>query len=189
MEKKKRGAGLILTSLFAALICAGCFIQIPLPGGIPIVIQDMMAFLSGLLLGPILGSAAVLIFIIIGCLGLPVFTGKAGISVILAGPTGGFIIGYLFAAFIGGLILKFTLPLGKKHGKAKQYIFISIAALLATVTAFACGLVGFSRVTDKSLLQSIPLVVLPFIPGNIIKLLVCVFLTKKFRPVIHSYLN
>ena len=65
MEKKKRGAGLILTSLFAALICAGCFIQIPLPGGIPIVIQDMMAFLSGLLLGPILGSAAVLIFIII----------------------------------------------------------------------------------------------------------------------------
>ncbi len=140
MEKKKRGAGLILTSLFAALICAGCFIQIPLPGGIPIVIQDMMAFLSGLLLGPILGSAAVLIFIIIGCLGLPVFTGKAGISVILAGPTGGFIIGYLIAAFLGGLVLSLALPLGKKHGNAKQFVWISVAAFLATVAAFACWL-------------------------------------------------
>ena len=189
MEKKKRGAGLILTSLFAALICAGCFIQIPLPGGIPIVIQDMMAFLSGLLLGPILGSAAVLIFIIIGCLGLPVFTGKAGISVILAGPTGGFIIGYLIAAFLGGLVLSLAFPLGKKHGKAKQFVWISVAAFLATVAAFASGLVGFSLVTHKTVLQSIPLVVLPFIPGNIIKLVACVFLTKKFRPVIHSYLN
>jgi len=189
MNDKKRSTALIMVSLFAALICAGCFIQIPLPGGIPVVIQDMMAFLSGLLLGAFLGAAAVLVFIILGCLGLPVFTGKAGINVIIAGPTGGFIVGYLLAAFAGGLVLKFALDQSKKHSNKKQYIWITIAALAATIVAFVCGLVGFSAITNKTVMQSIPLVVLPFIPGNILKLIVCVFLTKKFRPVINSYMN
>ena len=47
--KKKKSTGTILVALFAALISAGCFIQIPLPGGIPIILQDMLAMLSGML--------------------------------------------------------------------------------------------------------------------------------------------
>lgn len=179
----------ILTALFAALTSAACFIQIPLPGGIPIVIQDMMAMLSGLLLGPVFGGLAVLVFIIVGCLGLPVFSGKSGINVILQGPTGGFIIGYLLAAIIGGLFLFVFLNNKKEHNKIKEWILIFIAALLATVVAFTCGIIGFMHLTGKSLAETVPLVLLPFIPGNSIKLVLMLLLTKKFRPIICGYTN
>ncbi|MBR5017679.1 MAG: biotin transporter BioY, partial [Spirochaetia bacterium] len=110
MSKKKKSAPLVLTALFASLISAGCFIQIPLPGGVPVAIQDMLAMLSGMILGPLYGASAVLIFLVLGCIGLPVFTGKAGVQVILAGPTGGFLIGYLLGALAAGLVLAALLP-------------------------------------------------------------------------------
>ncbi len=180
---------LVLSALFAALISVGCFIQIPLPGGIPIVLQDMMSMLSGLLLGPVFGALAVLIFLALGAIGLPVYSGKAGLHVLLNGPTSGFLWGYLLAAILGGLFLALTLPQTKERKKATQWIFITLAALLATVTAFACGVAGGMLVMGISLAKALAGYVLPFIPGNLVKLVLMVFLTKKFRPVIFNYSN
>ncbi|MDE5898034.1 MAG: biotin transporter BioY [Treponemataceae bacterium] len=192
------GKRTVITALFAALTSASCFIQIPLPGGIPIIIQDMMAMLSGLLLGPLYGAAAVLIFLILGCLGLPVFSGKAGLHVILSGPTGGFLIGYLLAAFIGGLILHIFYACKPKARtedgvppKAKpaalEWLFISIAAVAATTVMFAAGIIGFHRIfPDKTMAQVAAAVLIPFLPGNIVKLAVMIPLTKKVRPAIAS---
>ena len=67
----------VYLSLFSAFICVGAFIQIPLPIGVPVVIQDMMAILAGFLLGPIYGSLSVLVFLILGSIGLPVFYRKS----------------------------------------------------------------------------------------------------------------
>jgi len=119
MKSVKVQKKLTLSALFASLICAGCFIQIPLPGGVPIVIQDMMAMLSGLLLGPVFGGLAVLLFLLLGAIGFPVFTGKAGLHVLLAGPTSGFLWGYFFAAVIGGTILA-LFELTQKHAADKS---------------------------------------------------------------------
>ena len=176
--------GLVLSALFAALTSAGCFLIIPLPGGIPIVLQDMMAMLSGLILGPLYGTIAVAVFLVLGSIGLPVFSGKAGLHVITAGPTGGFLIGYMVAAFVGGLIFSILLNKNKEHSNTKQYIVIAIAAFIATLICFGLGIAGFMRVTHKTLAESIPLVVLPFIPGNTIKLILMVPLTKKFRKTV-----
>lgn len=188
MENKKILSNVVMTALFAAFICVGCFIQIPLPGGIPIVIQDMMAMLSGLILGPLYGTCAVLVFLIIGSIGLPVFSGKAGFQVIYSGPTGGFLIGYMAAAFVGGLILFFALPKNKENSKAKQWIFISIAALLATVTAFVFGILGFHRVLpNKTMKEVLAAVLIPFIPGNLVKLVVMVPVTYKLRKIISNF--
>ena len=115
----------ILTIVFSALLCAGSFIIIPLPLGIPIAIQDMIAILNGILLGPVYGFLSVLIFLTIGILGLPVFTGKGGIQVILNGPTGGILIGYLFSALIVGLLTKIFLGYKIKNS-AYQYFILSI---------------------------------------------------------------
>ena len=209
MKSVKVQKKLTLSALFAALICAGCFIQIPLPGGVPIVIQDMMAMLSGLLLGPIFGGLAVLLFLLLGTVGLPVFTGKAGLHVLLAGPTSGFLWGYFFAAVIGGTILAlFELtqkdaadksgqneaspePQAKKSRSINiaRIAIITLAALAATITAFACGVAGGIIVMHLPLEKTVPLYVLPFIPGNLIKLVLMVLLTKKFRPTILAYTN
>lgn len=72
----------VYTSLFAALICAGSFFSIPI-GPIHIVIQNALAILAGLLLGPVQGAGAVGLFLLAGILGLPVFSGgQSGIAVL-----------------------------------------------------------------------------------------------------------
>lgn len=187
--KKKKSAPLVLTALFAALISAGCFIHIPLPGGVPVAIQDMLAMLSGMILGPVYGTASVLIFLVLGCIGLPVFTGKAGIQVILAGPTGGFLVGYLLGALAAGLVLAALLPAGKKSVTSAAYLIITIAALVATFVLFACGIVRFMQLTGYEFGKTMGAVLIPFIPGNILKIILMVMLTKKFRSVVNNYLK
>lgn len=179
----------VLTALFAALISAACFIQIPLPGGIPILIQDMLAMLSGLILGPLQGAISVLIFLVLGSIGLPVFSGKAGIQVIFGGPTGGFLIGYLLGAVLGGLFLKFVLPPVKDFKTKRTYtiVMISISCIIATVVVFIAGIIGFKIVTQSTMTKTFAAVLIPFIPGNLIKIVVMVPLTYNFRKIISVY--
>ncbi len=178
----------IITALFAALISAGCFIQIPLAGGIPIVIQDMLAMLSGLLLGPLLGGCSVAIFLILGAIGLPVFSGKAGIQVLYASPSSGFMWGYLISSVFAGLLLYFLLNTSKEHSSAKKWIVISVAAVLQTVLLFVCGFIGFKLVTGADINKTLAAVILPFIPGNSIKLVLMILLTGSLRKKIADYL-
>lgn len=195
MEKKRKSTGMILSALFAALTSASCFIQIPLPGGIPIILQDMLALLSGMILGPLYGSIAVFVFLVLGSIGLPVFSGKAGLQVITAGPTGGFLVGYFLGALAAGLFLKFLLPAaGKptedseaKGRKVKAIVLITVTAVLSTVIMFAFGIIGFMHVTGSDFSKTLAAVLVPFIPGNTIKIILMVPLTYKFRPVIERY--
>lgn len=184
MKSVKLQKKLVLSALFAALVCVGCFIQIPLPSGVPIAIQDMMAMLSGLLLGPVFGGLAVLIFLLLGAIGLPVFTGKAGVHVLLAGPTSGFLWGYLLAAILGGTILALLLP---KKKAAAQWVVITLAALAATAVLFVLGIAIGMRIINVGIEKALAIFLIPFIPGNIIKLVLMVLLTKKFRPAIAAY--
>ncbi|MDY5764772.1 MAG: biotin transporter BioY [Treponema sp.] len=189
MKTEKKLLNTVLTALFAALISASCFIQIPLPGGIPILIQDMLAMLSGLILGPLQGGISVLIFLVLGSIGLPVFSGKAGIQVIFGGPTGGFLIGYLLGAVAGGLFLKFLLPPESDFKTKKVYtiVMISISCIIATVVVFIAGIIGFKIVTSSTMTKTFAAVLIPFIPGNLIKIVVMVPLTYNFRKVISVY--
>ena len=188
MSSKRKGMGIVLSALFAALIGVMCFFHIPLPGGLPIVLQDMMALLAGAVLGPLYGGAAVFLYIILGCLGLPVFSGKAGLHVIISGPTGGFIIGYFLAAIATGLFLIFFLPYSDRTKTAKSYIMIALAGLIGTVIIFVGGVVGFMIITSKSLAETFVICVIPFIPGNTIKLILFILLTKTLRPLVHNYI-
>lgn len=189
MKTEKKLLNTVLTALFAALISASCFIQIPLLGGIPILIQDMLAMLSGLILGPLQGGISVLIFLVLGSIGLPVFSGKAGIQVIFGGPTGGFLIGYLLGAVAGGLFLKFLLPPESDFKTKKVYtiVMISISCIIATVVVFIAGIIGFKIVTSSTMTKTLAAVLIPFIPGNLIKIVVMVPLTYNFRKVISVY--
>ncbi|MDR1930069.1 MAG: biotin transporter BioY [Treponema sp.] len=104
-SKRRTIMGVTMTSLFAALIAGGAFVSVPLPvSPVPMVLQNLFIVLAGLALGPARGSAATALYLLAGALGLPVFAGAAGGIAHFAGPTGGFLIGYFFAALGAGLI-------------------------------------------------------------------------------------
>ena len=97
---------LILVALFTALTAVGAFIRIPVPV-VPFTLQFLFTMLAGLLLGGTLGATSVLVYIILGLLGLPVFTSGGGIGYIFQ-PTFGYIIGFCIAAYVTGKIANKT---------------------------------------------------------------------------------
>lgn len=91
----------IYAALFASLMAAGAAIAIPI-GPVPIVLQNLFVLLAGLLLGGKWGAASVGIYLLAGALGMPVFSGGTGGIGRFAGPTGGYLIGFLPAVYIVG---------------------------------------------------------------------------------------
>ena len=101
--KNKSILKLSFVALFAAIISVGCFISIPI-GVVPIVLQNALAILSGVLLGTKLAGAPTALFLVAGLVGLPVYAGGASGVAVWMGPTGGFLPGYLIGAIVAGLI-------------------------------------------------------------------------------------
>lgn len=173
----------IVSAVFAALICAGWMMAIPV-GPIPIVLQNGLAVLSGLLLGPLFGGLSVVIFLIAGTVGLPVFSGGNGGFAVFVGPTGGFLVGYLAAAIVGGLIMKLF--------RQNQWLLLScgiiaIAGLFAFLSIYIFGLLWFKHVLNLSWQHTFMKGFVPFILPDLIKLVVVVPVTLKVRPIIQRY--
>ena len=161
-------------SLMAALTAVGAYISIPI-GPVPIVLQNLFVFLTGLLLGRKWGTAAIAAYLLAGICGLPVFAGgKGGIGHVI-GPTGGYLIGYLPAVFIIGYLAE------KGRGRA---LFDLLGMLLGTAVIYGLGVPWLKVVTHMSLSKSLALGMAPFILGDALKIAVGVLLAKKLRPVI-----
>jgi len=174
--------------LFAAIICAGCFIAVPVgPGGIPIVLQNMFIVLAALILGGFGGFWATFIFLAAGALGLPVYSGGTGGIVHFAGPTGGFLVGYLFSALAAGLIARVPAPTEKCT--KLTVVRLTAAALAGYTVLFIPGVLWFMHLTGKSFAATMAACVIPFIPGDIIKLVITVPVAVKLRSVAARYLS
>jgi biotin transport system substrate-specific component len=164
--------GMVLTSLFAALTALGAMISIPLQP-VPIVLSNLFMNMAAALLGGPLGALSQVIYIFIGSLGLPVFSGgKAGIGV-LFGPTGGYLIGYVLGAFLIGKMVMMK----KEAGFA--WLAFSMAAGLVVV--YTAGVLQLSYVASLSLGKAIAVGVLPFVPGDVLKIAVASIVTLKMR--------
>lgn len=121
---------MIYMALFAALIAAGSLISIPI-GPVNLVLANFFIFLAGLLLGLPWAGFSIGLYLLIGLIGLPVFQGGSGGIAHFYGPTGGYLIGYLAAAFV----IPFTAGGGKGPLWRK-----SIAVLAGLLIIYALGL-------------------------------------------------
>ncbi len=182
-------------ALFAAVICVGCFIMIPL-GPVPIVLQNALCILTAVLLGGLFAGAPVALFLLAGLIGLPVYSGgSSGIGVWM-GPTGGFLLGYLLGAIVSGLLAGKPSVTDKKItlGLALRVSLAMIAGMVILyipgVIHFAKWAVGGGRVpAEKSVMAyTMAACVIPYIPGDIIKLVITIPVALKIRPVIAQYL-
>ncbi|GAB3941336.1 biotin transporter BioY [Corynebacterium tapiri] len=132
MTNRSRVTDLAYIAVFAALIIVCAFVSIPVgAAGVPVVLQNAVVILTGLVLGARRGSLAVGLFLLLGLVGLPVLAGGRTTLAALAGPTVGYIVGYLVSAFVAGLIAyRVSIIVGGIAGLACQYICGSLGLML-----------------------------------------------------------
>lgn len=175
---------IVFTALFAALTAVCGFISIPVPGTpIPIVLQNMLVVLTGLMLGPVWGVCATLLFLLAGALGLPVFSGGTGGIARLMGPTGGFLYGYALATLAAG-----TIAQRPRYGRKDSAIRLIVATVSGFVVMYVPGVIHFMRVIDKTFGQTMALCVVPYIPGDTVKAVLAILISAKLRKASASYI-
>jgi biotin transport system substrate-specific component len=181
---KKTTLRLTLTALFAALIAGGTFVAVPLPfTPVPVVLQNLFIVLSGLVLGPILGTAAVLLFLIAGALGLPVLAGASGGIALFAGPTGGFLAGYVLAAFTSGIVA------GRPRAGTKTPLYrIVIAAALGFLVVYIPGVIWLERFVG-SFPKAFTGGFFPFLIGDAVKLIIIAAFAGRVRRITADLLD
>lgn len=166
----------VYASLMAALVAAGAYLAIPI-GPVPIVLQNLFVFLSGLLLGPRWGAASIGVYLLTGALGLPVFAGGVGGIGRFVGPTGGYLLGFLPAVYVIGWI---------SDGSKKHWVMDIIAMVCGSLIIYAFGVFWLKKLTGMTLAKTLALGMFPFIPGDALKIAVAVPIAKALRPVIHK---
>ncbi|MBQ1897112.1 MAG: biotin transporter BioY [Lachnospiraceae bacterium] len=182
---------MILIGLFAALIavCA----QIQIPAAVPFTLQTFAIFLAVGLLGGKRGTVSVVIYILLGMVGLPVFAGfKGGIAALL-GTTGGYIIGFIFSALLMWALEKPVSSLfGKETGAdSKKNIFRKMAGpaismILGLIVCYIFGTAWFVIVYTNTkepigILTALGWCVFPFIIPDLIKIALALVLTLRLR--------
>lgn len=169
---------MVYASMMAALTAVGAFIAIPV-GPVPIVLQNFFVFLTGLLLGSRWGLTAMGVYLLAGALGLPVFAGgKGGIGHLL-GPTGGYLLGYLPAVYLIGLI--------SDTGRQRP-VFDAFALICGSLTVYLCGIPWLQAVTGMAFQKTLAVGMLPFLPGDGLKIIAAVPVAKTLRPLINEKL-
>lgn len=164
---------IILCALFAALTAVCSMISIPLPfTPVPINLATLSVFLAGGLLGSKYGSVSQFIYVALGAVGLPVYHSFTGGLGILTGPTGGYIIGYVAAAWIVGF-------LAEKLGRGFYKNIIGMAAGLAV--CYTLGTLWFMYLTSTGLVPALIACVVPFLLGDAIKIAAGALLVKKLH--------
>ncbi|MCQ4636669.1 biotin transporter BioY [Anaerovorax odorimutans] len=178
MEKYSKTTRLMLCALFAALTAVCSFISIPLPfTPVPVNLATLAVFLAGGLLGYKYGTISQLVYIVLGAVGAPVFHNFTGGIGILAGPTGGYIIGYAAAALIIGAAIQLS--------KKKDFLpALAVAMLLGLAACYFLGTIWFMISSGAGLYVSLAACVLPFLPGDALKIVAACLLIKKLRPVL-----
>lgn len=170
------------SAIFAAIIAVLAQLSIPLPGGVPLTLQTLAVMLAGVILGAKNGCIAVIIYILLGAVGLPVYAGfKGGLSTIL-GPTGGFIVSFWTISLCAGLGMRFGSRAKRNLDSLKlYYFFITIGILIGAVCNYIIGVVWFSTVTGNTSLNAIKLCVLPFVVTDLIKIVLATALGPMLR--------
>ncbi len=172
---------MILSGLFASLIAILSLISIPLPfSQVPVTLQTLGVMLAALLLTPRGTAGALGVYLLLGAIGLPIFAGGTGGIGVLMGPTGGYLLGFL----LGGV----GLSLLKEEVNALWAIGLG-TFVFGIVVVNLIGSVWLMWMLGIDYPQALTIGVLPFIPGDLFKLVVAVLLYQQLSSRINQILS
>lgn len=181
MKRRNLIVTLTLSALFCTLICVGSFIRFPMPNMMPITLQTFFVLLTGLVLPVKASTLAIATYITLGLIGLPIFSGGGGLGYILM-PNFGFIIGFLIATVIISVITN-------KMNNRNLWHYI-VVSLFGIVAIYIIGILYFAFITNVynnnnfSAIWFIQTVFLPFLPKEIICIILASISAYKIRPYI-----
>lgn len=167
---------MVLASLFTALTAIGAFLSIPV-GSVPITLQSLFVILSGLLLGPKLGALSQLVYVLLGLLGVRIFAGFSGGPQSVFSPSFGFLIGFIFAASIVGLIAH--------SNDSISFTRIFVASLVGTFVIYLFGVPYMYMIINHVMGKSISFATalktgcIIFLPGDTLKAIVSSLIASK----------
>ena len=169
-----------LIAVMAALICIAGPLTIPV-GPIPLSLATFAVYLAGSVLGRKKGTIAVGLYLLIGIIGVPVFSGFSGGFQKIAGVTGGYLIGYLPCAYLSGV--------GAEKRDSMGWWFHTLMMVAGTVLLYTIGTVNFMLHTGNGLGAALSLCVIPFLPGDVLKVAAATFLTQTLKRAICVRMN
>lgn len=149
-----------LIAIVTAVVVVMAQISIPMPAGVPMTMQTFAVTLAGILLGSKKGAISLIVYLLLGFIGLPVFSGFTGGAQALINVTGGFLLSFPIMAYLIGL--------GTEHRHERKGMFLA-CLVLGTVVNYIIGTVMFCLLTGSSAAAGFTACVLPFIPTAVIK--------------------
>ena len=161
-----------------AVLTAGAWLSVPFYP-VPLTMQTLAVLLVGGLLGPRLGVSAVAGYLALGLLGAPVFHGGLGGLAVLAGPTGGYLLGFLPATLLMGWVASRA-----RGAKLKDLALLAAGAMLAGAAIYAMGLPWLALFTGGSLSRAAAVGAAPFLLGDLLKTAVAIAAIRTGRSVL-----
>lgn len=182
-KAKSNVTSLVRIAMFSAIICVTSVITVPLPfTAIPITLGLFGILLAAVTLPPKEAMMAVGAFILIGLIGIPVFSGFEGGVGKLVSPTGGYIIGYLPCTLAAAL---FILLFEKRASNSTMRFWVRFSgALLGVALCYAFGLAQFVILSKMKPMAAISATILPFIVPDMIKAFFAVFLSFRLKSIL-----
>lgn len=162
--------GILGALIFAGLTFVGANIRIPLQP-VPVTLQTLFVVLSGAVLGGRFGLTGQALYVGCGAVGLPIFAGSAAGVVVLAGPTGGYLIGFLVAPVIVGWAIR-------RRNALSWHLMVFF---LGSLVILALGVLHLTVFYTHDLMQSLKVGYLPFIPGDLLKILAATSIYRSYR--------
>lgn len=163
---------LTFMGLMTAIMCALGPLSIPLPGLVPISLGTLVIYFYPYLLGTRRAALCCLLYILLGAIGLPVFSGYSGGLPKLLGPTGGYMLGYFFIIMFEGLAIK--------HFSANRLIHAA-GILFGTACCYLIGTLWLGHLLGLTFAKALAAGVIPFIPGDIGKAAVAIAVAPIIR--------
>ncbi len=179
MKIRQKLKSMILMSLFAAVMCIFAPFTVPL-GPVPLSLSTFVLYLTSIILGK-KAVISIIVYIIIGVVGLPVFSGGIGGLDRLLGPTGGFILGYIPCAVISGV---FADEFKNKFSMMLVGLFVGTVAMYIPGVLWMLYILGADSL--NSALSVVAVNILPFIPIDIIKMLLATFVGYRVKERIYQ---
>ncbi len=168
---KSKSYSIVLVGLFVAIMAICAWVSIPMIP-IPVTLQTMGVFITASILGAKKGTVSIIIYILLGAIGLPVFSNFTGGFGILLSPTGGFILGFIFTTFITGFFAE--------HFKCNICINI-IAMTLGLIACYLAGTIWYCIYAGVDFTTAVLICVVPFLIGDAVKIFIASILVTKLK--------